>query len=279
LTPSPPAQGAAARFLARERVGRIEGLCALHAHATLVPGERIKHLHWHGNVHRALEELGDLTRSLDGEEPLNPAAKKLLRAANEFRVYIRANRHFIPNYGGPESDGPTTFSERESGTGYHLTVVDLGKVTELHLQLYGFARLDHPGEVGDGHAKVGFLNLVVNNDGAALIRIPDHDVRPVACRPRRPQWLLPTTALRRDECELSLHNRDPWPGHCASWCGEHRDSAAGSAFALGIALNGGSTLWLAGPDIEQGCDYLNVAVNGPANAPAISWGVPQWGHA
>jgi hypothetical protein len=61
--------------------------------------ERIKYLLWHGNVHRALEELEDLTYSLDGEEPPGPAAKKLLRAANEFRIYIGANRHFIPNYG------------------------------------------------------------------------------------------------------------------------------------------------------------------------------------
>jgi hypothetical protein len=65
---------------------------------TLKALEHIKWNLWHGKVWRALQWVDDLEMDLEGED-LNEKQRKLLKHLQEFEVYIRRNRAFIPNYG------------------------------------------------------------------------------------------------------------------------------------------------------------------------------------
>ena len=68
--------------------------------------ERLKWNLWHGNVHKALQIVGDLELALDVEDE-SREQRKLLRAVREFGTYISANRTFIPNYGDRYRHGET----------------------------------------------------------------------------------------------------------------------------------------------------------------------------
>jgi hypothetical protein len=61
--------------------------------------ERIKWYLWHGNVFRALQEIEGVQWELEDCEEAVPASTKLAKSVREFRGYIEANQHFIPNYG------------------------------------------------------------------------------------------------------------------------------------------------------------------------------------
>ena len=61
--------------------------------------ERIKWYLWHGNVFRALQEIEGVQWDLEDCEETVPASTKLAKSVREFRGYIEANQHFIPNYG------------------------------------------------------------------------------------------------------------------------------------------------------------------------------------
>jgi hypothetical protein len=61
--------------------------------------ERIKWRLWHGDIHRALEEIGDFEADVDGLEVAYPNLGRFRRAAHEFAVYIAANAGSVVNYG------------------------------------------------------------------------------------------------------------------------------------------------------------------------------------
>jgi hypothetical protein len=61
--------------------------------------ERIKWLLWHGNQHRAGEEIAFLEGDVDGLEVDYPNLGKFARAAHEFAVYIANNASSLINYG------------------------------------------------------------------------------------------------------------------------------------------------------------------------------------
>lgn len=65
---------------------------------TLKALEHIKWNLWHGKVWRAVAWIEDLEIDLEGED-LNEKQRKLLKHLQEFGVYIRRNRAFVPNYG------------------------------------------------------------------------------------------------------------------------------------------------------------------------------------
>jgi hypothetical protein len=61
--------------------------------------ERTKWRLWHGDVHRALEEIEDLEADVDGLEVAYPNLGRFRRAMHEFAVYIAENAGSIINYG------------------------------------------------------------------------------------------------------------------------------------------------------------------------------------
>jgi hypothetical protein len=60
---------------------------------------RLKWRLWHGDIHRALEELGDLEDEVGGLEVAYPNMGRFRRAMHEFAVYIAENAGSIINYG------------------------------------------------------------------------------------------------------------------------------------------------------------------------------------
>ena len=60
---------------------------------------RLKWRLWHGDIHRALEELGGLEDEVDGLELAYPNLGRFRRAMHEFAVYIAENAGSIINYG------------------------------------------------------------------------------------------------------------------------------------------------------------------------------------
>jgi hypothetical protein len=60
---------------------------------------RLKWRLWHGDIHRALEEIHDLEDDVDGLELAYPNLGRFRRAMHEFRVYIAENAGSIINYG------------------------------------------------------------------------------------------------------------------------------------------------------------------------------------
>ena len=60
---------------------------------------RLKWRLWHGDIHRAVEELGDLEDDVDGLELTYPNLGRFRRAMHEFAVYIAENAGSIINYG------------------------------------------------------------------------------------------------------------------------------------------------------------------------------------
>jgi hypothetical protein len=60
---------------------------------------RLKWRLWHGDIHRALEEVRDLEDEVDGLELAYPHLARFKRATREFRVYIAENVGSIINYG------------------------------------------------------------------------------------------------------------------------------------------------------------------------------------
>jgi len=63
--------------------------------------ERLKWSLWHGNVYKAFHKIAALAMDLDVAVATtgDAAARKLLKAVEEFHTYIERNRAFIPNYG------------------------------------------------------------------------------------------------------------------------------------------------------------------------------------
>jgi hypothetical protein len=61
--------------------------------------ERIKWFLWHGNAYQALEALRFLEMDLELYELEDKATAKLFKHVQEFTIYIRNNRSYIPNYG------------------------------------------------------------------------------------------------------------------------------------------------------------------------------------
>lgn len=61
--------------------------------------ERLKWRLWHGDIHRASEELGDLEDEVDGLEVTYPNLGRFRRAMHELAVYIAENAGSIINYG------------------------------------------------------------------------------------------------------------------------------------------------------------------------------------
>ncbi len=61
--------------------------------------ERIRWRLWHGDIHRALEEIRDLEDEVEGVELAYPHLARFKRATREFRVYIAENVGSIINYG------------------------------------------------------------------------------------------------------------------------------------------------------------------------------------
>ncbi len=61
--------------------------------------KRIKWYLWHGNKHRAREEIGDLYCDAECVETDYPNMRKLLTAIGEFQSYIVANNTSLINYG------------------------------------------------------------------------------------------------------------------------------------------------------------------------------------
>ena len=60
---------------------------------------RLKWALWHGNVYKALHKIDDIESLIYNFEETYPKFKSLAKAVEEFRTYIRNNRHLIPNYG------------------------------------------------------------------------------------------------------------------------------------------------------------------------------------
>ena len=69
--------------------------------------DSVKHLIWHGNVPEALDRMGDMMLDLDLIRAHSAAAEKLAAGMNEFEIYIRNNREFIPNFGERYRQGET----------------------------------------------------------------------------------------------------------------------------------------------------------------------------
>jgi hypothetical protein len=61
--------------------------------------ERLKWALWHGNLYKALYKIDDIESLIYNFEETYPKFKPLRKAVEEFRTYIRNNRHLIPNYG------------------------------------------------------------------------------------------------------------------------------------------------------------------------------------
>jgi hypothetical protein len=63
--------------------------------------ERLKWYVWHGNVYKALQVVQSVEMDLDAAVATSghAAARKLLKAVEEFHTYIENNQGFIPNYG------------------------------------------------------------------------------------------------------------------------------------------------------------------------------------
>ena len=61
--------------------------------------ERIKWLLWHGNQHRAGEEIAFFEDDVDGLKMEYPNLGKFARATHEFAVYIASNTSSLINYG------------------------------------------------------------------------------------------------------------------------------------------------------------------------------------
>ncbi len=61
--------------------------------------ERTKWLLWHGNHHRAQQQVDDLRDDVKGLEMDYPHLGKFARAAQEFAVYIKSNAGSLINYG------------------------------------------------------------------------------------------------------------------------------------------------------------------------------------
>ena len=59
----------------------------------------VKHLIWHGNVTEALERLEGMLLDMEFIRAHSVATEKLAAGLNEFEIYIRNNREFIPNFG------------------------------------------------------------------------------------------------------------------------------------------------------------------------------------
>jgi hypothetical protein len=77
-------------------VAQLEGTEGARLLAEL---ERIKWRLWHGDIHRALEEIRDLEDEVDGLELAYPHLARFKRATREFRVYIGENAGSIIDYG------------------------------------------------------------------------------------------------------------------------------------------------------------------------------------
>ena len=62
---------------------------------------RLKWYLWYGNVYKALQVVQCVEMDLDAAVANNShdAARKLLKAVEEFHTYIEDNQGFIPNYG------------------------------------------------------------------------------------------------------------------------------------------------------------------------------------
>ena len=60
---------------------------------------RIKWLLWHGNQHRAGEEIAFFEDDVDGLTMDYPNLGKFARAAHEFAVYLASNAGSLINYG------------------------------------------------------------------------------------------------------------------------------------------------------------------------------------
>jgi len=60
---------------------------------------RLKWRLWHGDIHRAVEEIRDLEDEVDGLELAYPNLGRFRRAMHEFAVYIAANAGSLVNYG------------------------------------------------------------------------------------------------------------------------------------------------------------------------------------
>jgi hypothetical protein len=74
----------------------------------------VKWFLWHGNVVRALDTIEDIEGELDFLPRDGESRRKLVKAVREFRGYIEANQHFIPNYGDGYRHGEkisTAFAE------------------------------------------------------------------------------------------------------------------------------------------------------------------------
>jgi hypothetical protein len=78
--------------------------------------ERIKWRLWHGDIHRALEEIRDLEDDVDGLELAYPHLARFKRATREFRVYIAENAGSIINYGERYRTGERISSAFVEGT-------------------------------------------------------------------------------------------------------------------------------------------------------------------
>ena len=61
--------------------------------------ERLKWALWHGNLYKALYKIDDIASLIYNFEETYSKFKPLRKAVDEFRTYIRNNRHLIPNYG------------------------------------------------------------------------------------------------------------------------------------------------------------------------------------
>ena len=61
--------------------------------------DSVKHLLWHGNVAEALDRMSNVLLDMDLIRAHSAAAEKLATGMNEFAIYIRNNREFIPNFG------------------------------------------------------------------------------------------------------------------------------------------------------------------------------------
>jgi hypothetical protein len=63
--------------------------------------ERLKWFLWHGNVYQALQAVQSVAMDLEVAVTTSHdgTARKLLKAVEEFHMYIANNASFIPNYG------------------------------------------------------------------------------------------------------------------------------------------------------------------------------------
>jgi hypothetical protein len=64
----------------------------------LVDLERIKWRLWHGDIHRALEEITDFEDDVDGLKVDYPNLRRFTKAAHEFATYVAENAGSIVNY-------------------------------------------------------------------------------------------------------------------------------------------------------------------------------------